>query len=84
MSVKAADYKFNNTGLLPTWQAVGNPAQLIEFNDKAGSAAEVIRSLSQFGSAAKTSGRMQIAKYGKAKTKATFPYDNAEIGRAHV
>ena len=78
MSVKAADYKFNNTGLLPTWQAVGNPAQLIEFNDKAGSAAEVIRSLSQFGSAAKTSGRMQIAKYGKAKTKATFPYDNAD------
>lgn len=77
MSVKAADYKFNNTGVAPTWQAIGNPAQLIEFTDKAGSAAEVIRSLSQFGSANKTSGRMQIAKYGKAKTKATFPYDAA-------
>jgi len=75
INIKSADYKFTNTGVSPIWQAIGNPAQLIEFTDKAGSAAEVIRSLSQFGSAAKTSGRMQIGKYGKAKTKATFPYD---------
>ena len=75
ISVKARQYAFQNTGASLTWQAIGNPAQLIEFTDRAGSAAEVIRSLSQFGSAGKTSGRMQIGKYGSAKTKATFPYD---------
>jgi hypothetical protein len=75
ISVKANQYAFQNTGASLTWQAIGNPAQLIEFTDRAGSAAEVIRSLSQFGSAGKTSGRMQIGKYGSAKTKATFPYD---------
>jgi len=75
ISVKANKYGFQNTGASLTWQAIGNPAQLIEFTDKAGSAAEVIRSLSQFGSAGKTSSKMQIAKYGSAKTKATFPYD---------
>ena len=75
ISVKARQFAFQNTGASLTWQAIGNPAQLIEFTDRAGSAAEVIRSLSQFGSAAKTSGRMQIGKYGSAKTKATFPYD---------
>ena len=75
ISVKANQYAFQNTGASLTWQAIGNPAQLIEFTDRAGSAAEVIRSLSQFGSAAKTSGRMQIGKYGTGKTKATFPYD---------
>ena len=75
ISVKARQFAFQNTGASLTWQAIGNPAQLIEFTDRAGSAAEVIRSLSQFGSAGKTSGRMQIGKYGSAKTKATFPYD---------
>jgi len=75
ISVKARQFAFQNTGASLTWQAIGNPAQLIEFTDRAGSAAEVIRSLSQFGSAAKTSGRMQIGKYGTGKTKATFPYD---------
>jgi len=73
--VKAASFKYQNTGASLTWQAIGNPAQLIEFSDRAGSAATVIRSLSQFGSAGKTSDRMQIGKYGGSKTKATFPYD---------
>ena len=75
ISVKAKQFAFQNTGASLTWQAIGNPAQLIEFTDRAGSAAEVIRSLSQFGSAGKTSGRMQIGKYGAGKTKAIFPYD---------
>jgi len=75
ISIKANQYGFQNTGAALTWQVIGNPAQLIEFTDRAGSAAEVIRSLSQFGSAGKTSGRMQIGKYGTGKTKATFPYD---------
>ncbi|MCK4898197.1 MAG: hypothetical protein KAS38_05445, partial [Anaerolineales bacterium] len=54
------NYKYSNNGSAPEWQTIADPTARITFNNKDGTPLWMIRSLSQYGNAAKVSNSMRV------------------------